>query len=178
MKKISRSGVEKFLNCKRCFILEQKHKVRAPSLSFTLNNAVDNLCKNEFDYYRNKQKPHPIFTENKIDAVPFKPPKIDDCRNNRMGIHFIDKSKGYDFYGAVDDVWVKPFGDLIISDIKATSKNKFDWDKTLKKYEFPKGYIRQLEMYQWLFRKNSFNVANKAYLVYYIDLKNEPMFNQ
>ena len=69
MIKVSRSGVEKFLTCKRCFVLEQKYKVRAPSLPFTLNIAVDNLCKNEFDYYRERQEPHPIFLEHKIDAV-------------------------------------------------------------------------------------------------------------
>ena len=33
-------------------------------------------------------------------------------------------------------------------------------------------------MYQWLFRKNGFNVANEAYLVYFNGLKNEAMFNQ
>ena len=70
MIKISRYAVEKFLNCKRCFFLEQKHKVRLQA-PFTLNNAVDNLCKNEFDFYRRKQQPHPIFIKNNIDAVPF-----------------------------------------------------------------------------------------------------------
>lgn len=178
MRKISRFAVEKSLNCKRCFVLEQKYKVRSPSLPFTLNMAVDNLCKNEFDHYREKEEPHPIFLEHKIDAVPFKHPKMDDWRNNRKGIHYIDESKNFDFYGAVDDVWVRPNGELIISDVKATSKNVFDWDKTFNEYEFPKGYIRQLEMYQWLFRKNGFKVSNEAYLVYFNGLKNEPMFNQ
>ena len=30
------------------------------------------MCKNEFDYYRKIQKPHPLFIEYGIDAVPFK----------------------------------------------------------------------------------------------------------
>ena len=178
MIKISRSGVEKFLNCQRCFVLEQKYKLRAPSLPFTLNMAVDSLCKNEFDYYRKIQEPHPIFTKNNIDAVPFNHEMMDDWRNNFRGIHFTDQSKGFDFYGAVDDVWVKPNGDLIISDVKTTSKKVFNWDKTFNEYEYPKGYVRQLEMYQWLFRKNGFKVADEAYLVYYNGLKDEKMFNQ
>ena len=33
-------------------------------------------------------------------------------------------------------------------------------------------------MYQWLFRKNGFTVSNKAYLVYYNGLKDEPMFEK
>ena len=33
-------------------------------------------------------------------------------------------------------------------------------------------------MYQWLFRKNGFEVADEGYLIYFNGLKNEPMFNQ
>ena len=72
---------------------------------------------------------------------------------------------------AVDDVWVKPNGELILSDVKSTSKNNFDWEETWNKYEYPKGYRRQLEMYQWLFRKNGFKVSDTAYLVYFNGLK-------
>ena len=38
-------------------------------LPFTLNSAVDNLCKNEFDHYRERQEPHPLFIEQNIDAA-------------------------------------------------------------------------------------------------------------
>tara|TARA_A100001011_G_C14285839_1_gene833681 strand:+ start:1286 stop:1993 length:708 start_codon:yes stop_codon:yes gene_type:complete len=177
MIKISRYAVEKFLNCKRCFFLEQKYKVRLQNLPFTLNNAVDNLCKNEFDHYRKKQQPHPIFVENNIDAVPFNHPNMDDWRNNRKGINYNDLTNGFHFYGAVDDVWIKPNGELIISDVKATAKREFNWFETYK-YDYAKGYKRQLEMYQWLFRKNGFNVSNEGFLVYFNGLRNEPMFNK
>ena len=165
MYKISRSAVEQHLNCQRCFYLAYKHKIRPPSLPFTLNSAVDNLCKNEFDHYRAK-------------AVPFAHEKMDEWRNNFKGIRHIDESAGYNFGGAVDDVWQKPNGDLIVVDVKSTSKNVFDWEDTYSKWEYAKGYQRQLEMYQWLFRKNGFEVAPEAYLVYYNGKKNEPMFNQ
>ena len=178
MIKLSRSSIEQYLNCKRCFILMYKYKVRLNTLPFTLNSAVDNLCKNEFDYYREKQEPHPLFLENNIDAVPFKHEEMDKWRNNFQGISYYDSDTDVHFYGAVDDVWVKPNGELILSDVKSTSKNNFDWEETWNKYEYPKGYRRQLEMYQWLFRKNGFKVSDTAYLVYFNGLKNEPMFNQ
>ena len=178
MVKFSRSGVEKFLSCKRCFVLYYKHKIYPPSLPFTLNSAVDNLCKNEFDYYRERGEPHPLFLEHGIDAVPFKHPKLDEWRENFKGIRYRDEEHGFNFGGAVDDVWVKPNGELIVSDVKATSKKVFDWEDTWSRNEWPKAYKRQLEMYQWLFRKNGFNVANEAYLVYFNGLKNEPMFEQ
>ena len=177
MQKISRSGVEKYIGCKRCFVLQYKYKVSPSQIPFTLNSAVDELCKNEFDYYRNKGEPHPLFIEHNIDAVPFKHEDIDKWRNFRQGLSYISEEHGYHFYGAIDDVWVKPNGELIVSDVKSTSKKIFDWSETAK-YEYARGYQRQLEMYQWLFRKNGFNVSDTAYLVYYNGLKNEPMFEQ
>ena len=57
-------------------------------------------------------------------------------------------------------------GDLIIVDVKATSKSNFDWSETFKKYEYPKAYKRQLEMYQWLFKKNGFQSLKKH--IYFI----------
>ena len=178
MIKLSRSAIEQYLNCKRCFVLMYKYKVRLNTLPFTLNSAVDNLCKNEFDFFREKQEPHPLFLENNIDAVPFKHQDIDKWRNNFQGISYFDADTDVHFYGAIDDVWVKPDGELILSDVKSTSKNNFDWEETWNKYEYPKAYRRQLEMYQWLFRKNGFKVSDTAYLVYFNGLKNEPMFNQ
>ena len=104
MIKISRSAVEQHLNCQRCFYLAYKHKIRPPSLPFTLNSAVDNLCKNEFDHYRAKAEPHPMFLEHKIDAVPFAHEKMDEWRSNFKGIRFINEEDGYNFGGAVDDL--------------------------------------------------------------------------
>lgn len=177
MIKISRSGVEAYIKCKRCFVLQYKHKVKPPGLPFTLNIAVDNLCKNEFDYYREKQEPHPLFIEHEIDAVPFSHPDLNKWRNNFQGIRYIDESHGYNFGGAIDDVWVKPNGQLIISDAKTTSVNEFSWEDR-SKHEYAKGYQRQIEMYQWLFRKNGYDVSDEAYLIYYNGLKNESFFNQ
>ena len=178
MIKISRTSVEKYINCKRCCVLEVKYKIRPRSLPFTLNIGIDNLCKNEFDHYRKKQKPHPLFEKHNIDAVPFKHPDIDVWRNNFQGIRFISEVHQYNFGGAIDDVWEKPNGQLIISDVKTTSKNEFDWEDTYNKYDYAKGYQRQLEMYQWLFKMNGYDVAPEAYIIYYNGKKNEPFFDK
>jgi hypothetical protein len=177
MVKISRYSVEKFINCPRCCVLEVKYKIRQNTIPFTLNIAVDNLCKNEFDHYREKQEPHPLFLEHDIDAVPFKHPDIDDWRNNFRGIRYISEEHQYNFGGAIDDVWQKPNGQLIISDVKTTAKQEFDWDETYK-YPYAKGYQRQLEMYQWLFKMNGYDVAPEAYIIYYNGKKNESSFDR
>ena len=94
------------------------------------------------------------------------------------GLYYKNQEKGYHFWGAVDDIWKAKDGKLIVSDVKSTSKNVFDWDDTWKKWDYPKAYKRQLEMYQWLLKKNGFDVSDNGFLVYYNGLKNEEMFNQ
>ena len=148
MIKLSRSTVEKYLNCPRCCVLDKKYQIKPPSLPFTLNIAVDHLCKNEFDYYRKIQEPHPVCIKHGINAVPFKHKDLERWRSNYQGIRYKSIEHNYDFGGAVDDIWQKKNGDLIIVDVKATSKNSFDWNETFKKYEYAKAYKRQLEMYQ------------------------------
>ena len=55
--KLSRSRIENFSKCKRCFYLEEKLGVKKPdSFPFNLNNAVDQLLKDEFDSYRGTEK--------------------------------------------------------------------------------------------------------------------------
>ena len=61
--------------------------------------------------------------------------------------------------------------------MKATSRNNFDWNETFTKYEYAKAYKRQLEMYQWLFKKYGFQVAKEAYLLYFNGKKNDEFFN-
>ena len=175
--KLSRTAVELSLNCERCYVLQYKHRISLPGLPFTLNSAVDNLCKNEFDKYRKEKKPHPFFETLELgNTVPFDHPEMDNWRNFRKGAYYTDHDKGYCFGGAVDDLWQKEDGSLIVSDVKATSKNIFNWEDTYLKWDYPKAYKRQLEMYQWVFRKLGFKVSNTGVLVYFNGLKNAPTF--
>jgi CRISPR/Cas system-associated exonuclease Cas4 (RecB family) len=163
--KISRSKLSLFLNCPRCFFLNYKNKIKQPDgFPFTLNNAVDELLKKEFDYYRLKQEPHPNFKENNIKAVPFKHAKIDEWRDSlHKGIRYQIPETNIEIFGGIDDVWINTeTGNLMIVDYKATSKKgevSLDADWQIN-------YKRQVEIYQWLFRKNGFNVSNTAYFVY------------
>ena len=55
--KISRSKFSNFLDCKRCFYLERVKGLKDPSMpGWSLNSAVDELLKKEFDEYRKLQK--------------------------------------------------------------------------------------------------------------------------
>ena len=85
--KLSRSKVDFFLNCPRCFYMDRRLGiVQPPGFPFNLNSAVDNLLKNEFDYYRNLQKPHPYIERLGLNAVPFQHEKLDKWRHNFSGV--------------------------------------------------------------------------------------------
>ena len=85
---LSRSRVDNFLECPRCFYLTNRLGIARPSsFPFNLNNAVDELLKNEFDGYRKKQKPHPIQVENNLNAIPYEHPELDNWRESlRHGV--------------------------------------------------------------------------------------------
>ena len=90
---------------------------------FALNNAVDSLLKNEFDHYRNIQEPHPIFTENGLNFVPYNHKNLEDWRENFKGLEYIDNELGLTFIGAVDDLWLNlDTNRVVVVDYKATSK--------------------------------------------------------
>lgn len=161
---ISRSKIDLFVECPRCFYLDQRLGVKRPDgFPFSLNNAVDELMKREFDLLRNEKKPHALMAEYKIDAVPFVHKDLELWRDAlRNGIKYHDTEINLLVRGGIDDVWENTEGELHIVDYKATSKKE---EVTLDA-EWQNGYKRQVEVYQWLFRMNDFKVSPVAYFVY------------
>lgn len=161
--RLSRSKIDLFVACPRCFYLDNKLGTARPKgYPFNLNSAVDKLLKKEFDIHRANGKPHPLMTQYGVDAVPYSHDKLDVWRENFKGIDVKHKPTGFTVSGAIDDVWVNPKGELHIVDYKATSK---DEEVTLDA-EWQDGYKRQMEIYQWLFRQNGFSVSDTGYFVY------------
>ena len=77
--RMSRSKIDLFLECPKCFYLDRKLGVGRPSgYPFSLNVAVDKLLKKEFDIHRASGTAHPLITHYGIDAVPFQHEKIDE----------------------------------------------------------------------------------------------------
>lgn len=161
--KVSRSKIELFMQCPRCFWLDVRLKITRPSSPpFNINKAIDELLKKEFDTYRLQQKPHPWMIEHKINAVPMQHDQLEQWRHNFTGVFTLHKPTNLHVFGAIDDLWVDNSGQLIVVDYKATAKDKpvsidSDWQIS---------YKRQLEVYQWLLRQNGFEVSNTGYFVY------------
>lgn len=160
---LSRSKIDLFFECPRCFYVDLRLGVkRVPGYPFTLNSAVDELLKREFDTYRDRQETHPLMEEYGIDAVPFAHENLDDWRHHFTGIRHQHEATNFIIYGAPDDIWENPEGKLAVVDYKATSKQgKLSLDA-----DWQDGWKRQMEMYQWLLRGNGFDVSDRGYFVY------------
>ena len=161
---ISRSKLDIFLNCERCSYLDLRLGVgRPPGFPMTLNNAVDELLKREFDAHRAKGTVHPLAKAYGLKAVPYEHQKLEEWRDAlKRGIKYHDPDSNFILRGGIDDVWIDENKDLIIVDYKATSKKTdvnldADWQIS---------YKRQMEVYQWLFQKNGFPVSKRGYFVY------------
>jgi len=162
--RLSRSKIDLFLNCPRCFYLDRKLGVaQPPGYPFSLNSAVDKLLKKEFDIHRAKKSAHPLMKTYGVDAIPLDDKNINKWRDSlRGGIEYLHKETNLLITGGIDDVWINPKGEFIIVDYKSTAK---DGEVTLDA-EWQEGYKRQMEVYQWLFRKNNYKVSSTGYFVY------------
>lgn len=161
--KVSRSKIELFKQCPRCFWLDTRLKITRPnSPPFNINKAIDELLKKEFDSYRSKAEPHPMMVEFGLQAIPYAHDSLDVWRENFTGVAAVHQPTNLHVFGAVDDVWVNDAGELLVVDYKATSKAS---DVSIDS-EWQISYKRQMEVYQWLLRQNGFTVNDTGYFVY------------
>lgn len=161
--RLSRSKIDLFLECPRCFYIDNKLGTkRPPGYPFSLNSAVDELLKKEFDLHRAEDRQHPLQKEYGIEARPVTHESLDEWRNWRSGVEIKHNPTGMRVSGAIDDLWITDEGEYAVVDYKATAKDgevgiDADWQIT---------YKRQIEVYQWLLRKKDLEVSDTSYFVY------------
>jgi RecB family exonuclease len=175
--RISRSKIDLFLQCPRCFYLDRRLGLGRPSWpSWPLNSAVDQLLKNEFDLLRKKGEAHELMKRYRIEAIPFKHPKLSDWRDDHYhykGAAVLHRATNLEICGIIDDLWINPQKELIVVDYKATStKKEISLDD-----EYKQGFKKQMEVYQWIFRQKDFKVSDTGYFVYANAGRNRPKFD-
>jgi CRISPR/Cas system-associated exonuclease Cas4 (RecB family) len=177
--RISRSKIELYIECPRCFWLETTKGIKRPDTPpFLINSAVDALLKHEFDGYRKKGEQHPWQVKFNVNAKPYEHVELDTWRENFVGVQYHHEPTNLVVFGAVDDVWVTPENELVVVDYKATAKTKEITD-----LDAPGGwhdaYRRQMEVYQWLLKMLDYKVSDVGYFVYANGIAaNEGFFNK
>lgn len=175
---ISRSKIDLFLECPRCFYLDRRLGVSRPGMpGWPLNSAVDRLLKNEFDILRKNGQSHKLMDEYKINAVPFEHPDLHIWRDDnykRIGASVLHKKTNLNIHGIIDDIWIdKKTKELYIVDYKATSTSQ-----TISlEDEYKQGYKKQMEIYQWIFRQMGFEVSKTGYFLFANAGKNRSEFD-
>jgi CRISPR/Cas system-associated exonuclease Cas4 (RecB family) len=175
--KISRSKIDLFVECPRCFWLDGRLKISRPSLpGFTLNIAVDELLKKEFDALRLKGEQHAIQIEYGIDAKPAKHDQLSVWRQNFKGVQYTYEPANFIVTGAIDDLWINSKGEYIVLDYKATSRAEQVTELGDKPWH--DAYRRQLAVYRWLLVNNGLKVSDTGYWVYANGIKSGAGFDK
>lgn len=140
---------------------------------WALNSAVDQLLKNEFDLLRKNGERHELMKKYKIDALPFNHSDLDKWRDNFVGAQYLHPETNLIITGAVDDLWINKNQELIVVDYKATSTTQ----EISLDDEYKRGFKKQMEVYQWIFRQKGFKVCKTGYFVYANAGRNRPKFD-
>jgi len=172
-RQLSRSKLYLFLECPRCFYEDvARGNGRPGGPAFTLNIAVDELFKREFDAFRTRQEPHPLFATVGLVAVPLQDPRLRQWRHNFTGVRWLDGETGWTLFGAVDDLWRGADGRIFVADYKATAKAAHVTSATLHP-----AYRRQADVYQFLVAQQGLEVSDRAWFVYANGLKTAEGFH-
>jgi len=157
MYKLSPSTLNIFIECPRCFWLQFNKGIKRPLGIFpSLPSGMDAILKVYFDKYMKKGKLPPVLGNLKLKL-------FDDTallkvwRSNFKGIQYKDK-KGNILRGAVDNILVNG-KKLIVLDYKTRGYPL--------KEDTHEHYIDQLNIYNFLLRKNGYETEDYAYLLFY-----------
>ena len=152
---VSRTKIDLFVDCPRCFYLDRRLGIQRPSgPPFLLNSAVDQLFKNEFDAYRSRKEPHPVMAGLGRNVLPLRHADLGEWQENFKGVRVHHERTNFVLFGAVDDIWEdQDTGQYLVVDYKSTAKK----DEVTPDNVWP-GYWRQIEFYQYLVRGLGHNV--------------------
>lgn len=173
--KLSRSKIDLFIDCPRCFYIDRRLGTgRPPGFPFSLNNAVDSLLKTEFDRHRAAGTVHPLQTAYGVAARPVDHDELDVWRQNFKGVRTLHQPTNLLITGAIDDLWIDEADRYVVVDYKATAKAE---PVTALDQPWQGSYKRQMEVYQWLLRRNGLPVSHTGYFVYCTGRTDAEAFN-
>ena len=166
---ISRSRLERFHSCPRCFWIDRVLGIDRPGMpAWLLNTLVDTLLKREFDVHREAKTPHPYMSQNGLGhMVPLNHPMMNEWRENFKGVRAA--KHGLLITGAVDDIWKSGEGkteEWYVVDYKSTATNAEITPELFLEDIYKGGYVRQMVIYQWMLRELGCPVSTRGFFVY------------
>jgi hypothetical protein len=154
---LSPSTLKLATDCPKCFWLQFRKKIKRPDTIFpSLPSGMDSVLKKHFEEYAEKDELPPEI--NKLKGVKvFNDPILKKWQNYKQGLVYEDE-KGNILKGAVDSILQK--GDkLIVLDYKTRG---YPLKANTHTY-----YTDQLDLYNFLLRKNNKKTEDYSYLLFY-----------
>lgn len=158
MYKFSPSTLNLLKDCPRCFWLQFKKNIKRPESIFpSLPSGIDKALKNYFDFFIENKKVPPELKSLEGVKLFDNLELLNVWRNNFKGIQWKDE-KGNILHGAIDALLVKE-NKLIVLDFKTRG---FPLKEDTHEH-----YQDQLDLYNFLLRKNSHQTEDYSYLLFY-----------
>ena len=156
--KFSPSSLSLLKDCPRCFWLRFKKKINRPDGIFpSLPSGMDKILKVHFDSFMKKGEMPPELSELKGYKLFDDEELLKVWRSNFKGIQWTDE-EGNLFRGAVDNILVKG-KKLIVLDYKTRGYPL--------KEDTHEHYQDQMDIYNFLLRKNGYKTEEYTYLIFY-----------
>ena len=161
--KLSRTKIDLFFECRRCFFLDQKFGIKIPhGTPLVLSNRIVDDFKKELNICRVEKNIHSKVKDLNKNLIPASHNKLEEWKSSFKGATFLDESNNFLIYGIIDDIWWN----------RSTNKNhsvviKSNSKKGQMSYEniWP-GYWRQLSLYTYLLTKNLLPMSSTGILVF------------
>ena len=173
--KMSRTKIDLYFECKRCFYVDQRFGIRRPhGTPLVMNNRFVGQLKFELNQCRINKQAHPQIISLNRNLIPYNHPKLNEWQNPFKGVTYLHNESNILLYGIIDDIWLdnetQKYNSIVI---KSTSKkNKINYD------EIWSGYWKQLSFYTFLLNKNSLDMSKTGALVFINALTNNVDMNQ
>lgn len=154
----SPSSLSLLKDCPRCFWLAFNKNIKQPAGIFpSLPSGMDKILKTHFDSFMEKNILPPELKTLKDVKLFNNKELLAEWRSNFKGIRWTDK-KGNLIHGAIDNLLTKG-KKLIVLDYKTRGFPL--------KEDTAEHYHDQLDIYNFLLRKNGYETEDYAYLLFY-----------
>jgi hypothetical protein len=155
---LSPSSLNLLKDCPRCFWIQFNKGIKRPNGAFpSLPSGMDRILKKHFDSFRDRGLLPPELQKLKNIKLFSNAELLEVWRNNRKGIQWVD-GEGNILKGAVDNILQKG-RKLIVLDFKTRG---FPLKEDTHEH-----YQDQMDIYNFLLRKNGFETEDYAYLLFY-----------
>ena len=160
--KLSPSSLGLMKDCPRCFWLTQHGVWKRPVGIFpSLPAGMDRILKTHFDKFMNKGEMPPEIKEYGISngyKLFDDKKQLDIWRSMHKGIQYRDKTSGILLMGAIDNMMQKG-KKLVVLDYKTRGYPL--------KEDTHEHYQEQMDIYNFLLRKNGYETEDYSYLLFY-----------